>query len=637
MNEYAQYFPYSSYRPQQEYMLDQVYEGISNSETVLISAPTGCGKSTVIVPSIAYARDNHMKVVIAVRTKSQLPIFIKELSKIRNIIPDLTFAYLVGKEGMCPLHADRGGNVYTLCENCKRAAMAMATSGRDYSGACPYFLNTYSGNPTTRDISLTKDAREKVQTILHNTMYYDELKRFIGNKMCPYELCIEAARNTDIIVVNYQHVIDNDIRSALYYSLNIEPDEVILIVDEAHNIGNAACETLTVTLTMKALESAQQTVRAKSTMGFASEFIEYCKEYLGRNVEPKMDTVFSMPAFMNKFSESAMKSIIKDLDTVISQTMADSKKMGTDHKDGATEVVRDFAKRLLESNRNPAYIGVLSGDVVPSIMVKNIDPSEHLTEIAGMHHAMVLTSGTLHPVDMYSKYYFGNMYTRKVILDNQFPRENRKLFVASDVSSIYSKRNLPQTVDSYRKYIEKMCTFKGNVAVFFPSYAMQKQYTSGINFGDKEVFVEPQNAKEATRRLSEFMSLPERGKSGIMLAVSGGKWSEGIDYAGETLVASMVVGFPLATFSDVQRVINMKFKEKYGEDGEFIAYNLPALNKALQALGRVLRDEIDKGVLILADYRYNSQFKSKLPTWIADEMIKTTAAEFKSVNMSGFV
>ena len=636
MSSYEQYFSYPSFRPQQKYMLDEVYKGVCNSETVIISAPTGCGKSTVVTPAIAYARDHHLKVIIAVRTKSQLPIFIKELSRIREKNPGMTFAYLVGKEGMCPLLQERGGNVYTLCENCKQMAQAALSTGNDYSGACEYYLNTYKFGDN-REVNLKEEPYSKVQYILNNTLYYDDLKKFIGNKYCPYELCLEAARNTDIIVVNYQHILNNDIRNALYYSLGIESDEVILIVDEAHNIGSAACDTLTVNLTMKTLESANSVASSKSNYDFAVRFIDYCKEYLAKHVKPNADIVFSMPAFMDKFGKNGMKMVISDLNDIIKQEMSESKRMGVEHRDGAIETVRDFATRLLESNENPAYIGVLSGEGFESIIVKNIDPSEHLSAIADMHHAMVLTSGTLHPVNMYSKYYFGNKSTRKVILDNQFPKENRRVFVTTDVSSIYAKRNLPQTIKAYKTYIEKMCTFNGNVAVFFPSYAMQKQYLQGIDFGNKEVFVEPQNAKEATRRLQEFMSLPKSGRSGIMMAVSGGKWSEGIDYAGDTLVASMVVGFPLATFSDVQKVINYKFKEKYGDDGEFIAYSLPALNKAMQALGRVLRDASDKGVLILADFRYSSQFKSKLPKWIADEMVKTTAAEFQSMNLTRFV
>jgi len=68
------------------------------------------------------------------------------------------------------------------------------------------------------------------------------------------------------------------------------------------------------------------------------------------------------------------------------------------------------------------------------------------------------------------------------------------------------------------------------------------------------------------------------------------------------------------------------FKRKFGKDGEFIAYTLPAINKAAQALGRVLRTPDDRGVLILGDSRFlEPEVKSGLPPWMQEEMEVITA------------
>ena len=63
-----------------------------------------------------------------------------------------------------------------------------------------------------------------------------------------------------------------------------------------------------------------------------------------------------------------------------------------------------------------------------------------------------------------------------------------------------------------------------------------------------------------------------------MFAVCGGKWSEGLDYRGEMLNGAMVVGLPLAPFNRVRKMMIEYFRHKFGEEGEFLCYTLPAIN-----------------------------------------------------------
>ena len=117
-----------------------------------------------------------------------------------------------------------------------------------------------------------------------------------------------------------------------------------------------------------------------------------------------------------------------------------------------------------------------------------------------------------------------------------------------------------------------------------------------------------------------------------MFAVCGGKWSEGLDYRGEMLSGAMVVGLPLAPFTRVRKMIIEYFRHKYGEEGEFLCYTLPAINRALQALGRVLRTPEDRGVLILAERRFlEKRVRSALPAWIQEEMIECDYQKFREV------
>jgi len=142
----------------------------------------------------------------------------------------------------------------------------------------------------------------------------------------------------------------------------------------------------------------------------------------------------------------------------------------------------------------------------------------------------------------------------------------------------------------------------------------------------KKIYVEPKEAAEVPYILSEFFESGSSEQKGVLLAVCGGKMSEGIDYHGEALKGAIVVGFPLAAFSEVQKLVNSYYQRKYGkEKGMFIAYTLPAINKALQALGRVHRSAEETGVLVLCDSRFSHSkglgVRQHLPDWMNAEMI----------------
>jgi DNA excision repair protein ERCC-2 len=91
----------------------------------------------------------------------------------------------------------------------------------------------------------------------------------------------------------------------------------------------------------------------------------------------------------------------------------------------------------------------------------------------------------------------------------------------------------------------------------------------------------------------------------------------------------MVVGLPLAPFTRVRSMVIGYFRRKFGDEGEFLSYTLPAMNRALQALGRVIRAPEDRGFLVLCEQRFlEPQVRGALPAWIREEMVETTVEGF---------
>jgi DNA excision repair protein ERCC-2 len=180
-------------------------------------------------------------------------------------------------------------------------------------------------------------------------------------------------------------------------------------------------------------------------------------------------------------------------------------------------------------------------------------------------------------------------------------------------------------------YITSFASLPGNLAVYFPSYQFLETFAGLCARGLKKrrCFVEPRDAKEAGSALKEFLALPAAGDSGVLFAVAGGKWSEGLDYRGEMLAGAMVIGLPLAPYNRVRRMVIDYFRQKFGDEGEFISYTLPAINRALQALGRVLRTPEDRGILVIGERRFlEPRVRAGLPGWMREELVECDAASF---------
>jgi DNA excision repair protein ERCC-2 len=234
-------------------------------------------------------------------------------------------------------------------------------------------------------------------------------------------------------------------------------------------------------------------------------------------------------------------------------------------------------------------------------------------------------------VESYRKYYFGDIPAGTLSLPNAFPRDQRLVLCAGDITTTFSMRQNRENQAGIEEYIAQFAGLYGNLAVYFPSYQMLEAFTERARrrLKRRNLFIEPKEAQEAGAALKTFLSLPSRGESGVLLAVCGGKWSEGLDYRGEMLSGAMVIGLPLAPYTPVRKMVIQYFRRKFGHEGEFISYTLPAVNRAMQALGRVLRTPEDRGILVLGEKRFlERDVQSALPAWMQEEMVACNRETF---------
>ncbi|MCK4458298.1 MAG: ATP-dependent DNA helicase, partial [Methanosarcinales archaeon] len=656
------------FRPHQDTMLDRVQEVARAGEhrVLAIDAPTGSGKTSVIASLLANRGRN--KIVVVLRTVSQIGVYLDEIKKIREETEHTPkVAYLVGKPKMCKL-AGEFENVYAGCDLMKVFTMdfleaklheKMRRDNRSaqeynvydpasdpgieseirgetpgYRTFCPYYLfskeaYTFEGVENFRP---SKQSKKDSESIIQEILYPEELQERC-TQTCPYEVMAISVKNADIIILNYNHVFDDTRRDVLFDWLEIDPENTILLIDEAHNLGDTVRSINSDTITMHAVDKAISEVNqfsgekdriiARSAKDILSKIKRYMEKTLDNWQNKKQGEDWFDPRMFADFiySDGGLGLARDDSQNVsdllkLAQNVRNRKQKSSESADVFIGRIAEFLFMAHLAKDDSSYLPVksMSEDRWLTLEIRSLDPSPIISGIADTVHATVMISGTLSPPDAYELYYFGKRGRAEMLaIPNQFPKEKRLVLGAKNATTQSAYRNDAENRREIEFHISALIKgVSGNVAIYFTSYFMMDQYLeyceSMADESGKTLYTEPRESKHVPDLLKRFFESGRSMEKGVLLAVCGGKMSEGIDYYGEALKGAIVVGLPLAAFSEVQKLVNTYYQRKYGkEQGMFIAYTLPAINKALQAIGRVHRSADETGVLVLCDARFSQE------------------------------
>ena len=139
--------------------------------------------------------------------------------------------------------------------------------------------------------------------------------------------------------------------------------------------------------------------------------------------------------------------------------------------------------------------------------------------------------------------------------------------------------------------------------MYVPSYEYLDKLTDDIEIEDADIFIQEREMSDIEKEdfLLHFESSPV--KTSIGFFVIGGTFSEGIDLVSDRLIGAVVVGIGLPKINFESDQI-AEFFDENGLPGKDYAYLNPGMNKVMQAVGRVIRSEDDKGAVLLIDDRY---------------------------------
>lgn len=242
-----------------------------------------------------------------------------------------------------------------------------------------------------------------------------------------------------------------------------------------------------------------------------------------------------------------------------------------------------------------------------------MNPAQNLKECMKFGRSTILFSATFLPIQYYKKLLGGEPTDYEVYAKSVFDPKNSAILLASDVTSKYTRRS----EEEYRRiagYVDEVVHAKrGNYMIFCPSHAFMRNifdiYKEMFAKGDEECIIQQETMSEADRE--NFLELFDMGENITAFCVLGGIFSEGIDLKEDRLIGSVIIGTGLPQVCFERELLKEHFDEE-DDSGFDYAYRYPGMNKVLQAAGRVIRTEQDRGVIALLDERFLQNNYNKL-------------------------
>ena len=605
------FFPFASIRAGQREFMKDVRDTVESGKILIAHAPTGIGKTVaVLVPAVQYALENEKTVFFLTSKRSQHKIAIDTLRLIKEYagpMLNLVAVDITSKQSMCPRATSVQREFYSLfSEFCRY---------EQKNKRCRYFL---------------KNDEEALQRIKGEILHVEKLCNWCATRgVCPHKAALEVAEDADVVVCDYNYLFAPDIAEKILEKIETGLEDLIVIVDEAHNLPDRIRNNLSNTLRMSTVTSAARAIKYEdremhgNLVELENIFTKLVKKASANNgVEIAVERDFLEEeiekVLRRRIDRINYDEFVKRLHS-IAEDFENKKEKEREEVQRNIITVAEFLDEWRTRERCVRIFSLAQRDN-PALYFKLLDPSVISEQKFARAHSTILMSGTLCPTSMYADV-LGATQDRikgKEIFMREykspFPEENRKIVITEELTTKYTERG----EEMYRRVAAKIGEVaryvRGSMAVFFPSYALLNSISAYLP-GDVSRRAMVERRKMSKREKNELYELLRDTDGGILLAVQGGSLSEGIDYESNTLKAIIVVGLPLSPPTLEVKTIERYYADKYGSaKGRLYGYLYPAVTKVLQAAGRGIRSEQDRCIIVLMDYRFAQYpYKNCLP------------------------
>ena len=577
-------FPFKTYRKGQREMAVKVYKAIDEGKRLYIKAPTGIGKTiSTIFPSLKALAEGCIDKIMYLTAKTITRTVAEETFKIlRNSGLKSKVLTITAKEKIC-------FNEEVSCnkENCIYAD--------------GYYDRVNEG---ILDIISNEDE-------INRTTIETYAKKY---RLCPFEFSLDISNLVDCVICDYNYVFDPRVSLKRYGE--DEYGSYAVLIDEAHNLIDRARGMFSATIDKSKIMEIRKILKYKDKTLY-KQLGEINKEFLSIRNSDEED--------FSTFKEKP-KELITKVNTFI--TKAENWLSKNQKEEGYKDILElyfSFTSFIriskLYDERYVTYVTRERSQCIVTLFC--LDPSKLLREISKSHKSTVFFSGTLSPLEYYKEVLGGEEKDEILSLKSPYVRENLEIFIYP-ISTRYRHREF-----TYSKICNKINMLiearPGNYLIFFPSYSyMNLTYEEFIkSYSNINTIIQKGDMNEEEREnfLSNFNEDSEKTLVGF--GVLGGIFSEGIDLKGNRLNGVVVVGVGLPQVCTERNIIKEYYDLK-DRDGYDYSYVYPGMNKVMQAAGRVIRTEQDRGTLLLIDDRFiSSKYIDLMPyEWLHYKVIK---------------
>ncbi len=566
-------FPFDSYRPRQRDMMASVYRNILEKGTLYLTAPTGIGKTIgTIFPALKAINEPRQKVFYLTAKNDGKQIALDTVSLLETSGLHAKTCELTAKDRMCFLK-ERDCDP----ENCKYAR--------------GYYKKIYKA---------IRDAYSNA------TLFTSGVIKSFARKhvVCPFEMSLDLSNYCDIVICDYNYVFDPRVRLMRYFEeRSADP---ILLIDEAHNLVQRSREMYSATVTwqmFRDLEKLCQNVKP-SPKREISRIVDLFQELELELIEVD----FVKYEEQNEYLIQLLKKLLLRLDQIL---FGEKKVPNRSQIIEAYFSISQFVRISEFYNQEFVFLLEKQNDDV-FVSIKCLNASGFINKTIGEYALSALFfSATLEPID-----YYKTLLTEGKGNDSEYPspfkKDNLLVLIGEHVSTRYQDRK--DSVSEIALATKALISGKkGNYIVFFPSYEYLKMVEERLDFDSSstDIIIQTRQMSQEERSSMVMLFKTRSEKTQVGLFVMGGVFGESIDLIGDMLSGVLVVGVGLPALSPYNNILRSHFDLEFGQGFDF-AYTYPGLNKVIQAVGRVIRTETDRGVAILMDDRFASNRYIKL-------------------------
>ncbi len=560
-------FPFDGYRSGQREMAVRVFKTIKAGGRIMIEAPTGLGKTMAVM-------------FAAIKALGE--------GKTRRIffLTARTTGRIAAEKALSLMHS-RGLKLRTVSLTAKDK-ICFSPAKECLPEQCLYASRYYD-----RLVKALEDAghtyifdRKTIETMAKTWM------------LCPFALSIELARTADCVICDYNYIFDPQVALRWLWEQDTL-ERCTLLIDEAHNLVERSRSMFSASIVKSSFLGLKRRVKNSlpdlyRELGKVNSCLagirRSCRKRGGQMVAEAFPPV--LVERLKHFSRQAEKWLVLN-------EQAEFRSM---IRDLYFETAA-FLRVAQQYDDNYKTVFASAGNEL-EVKFFCLDAASRLAPLWRSCQAAVLFSATMIPVRYFKRMLGLPDNTSTLQIASTFPGDNLKLLVAHRVATYYHQRkeSLKQIVELISALVR---TRPGNYLVFFPSYEYLEMVENLFVRLVPEVESVKQkpsmNRQEKEQFLRRFHA--DTSQALVGFAVLGGVFGEGIDLEGKRLEGAVIVGVGLPAIC-LERELIRSYHDAGNEPGFDYAYCYPGIVRVLQAAGRVIRSETDRGLVMLIDQRY---------------------------------